>query len=140
MSQMLHVSDAASMGIHACSLLAAVPENQSLTSQDMAITLHGSANHMAKILQRLTRAGIVRSIRGPRGGFALACDPEKTSVLEVFEAIEGPIREEHCMLRIPVCQPGKICIMGRLVQDVQEMVRQRFSSTTLGDMARFLNS
>ena len=139
MPQMLHVSDAASMGIHACSLLAAEPENQSLTSQDMAATLHGSANHMAKILQRLTRAGIVRSIRGPHGGFALACDPEKTSILDVFAAIEGPIREEHCMLRIPVCSPEKLCIMGHLVQDVQEMVRQRFSRTTLGDMARFLN-
>ena len=140
MSQLLHVSDAASMGIHACSLLAAAPGNQSLTSQEMAETLHGSANHMAKILQRLTRAGIVRSIRGPNGGFNLNCDPEKTTVLEVFEAIEGPILKEHCMLRIPVCTPDKLCIMGRLVQDVQEMVRRRFSETTLGDMARFLNS
>lgn len=137
---MLHVSDAASMGIHACSLLAAAPGTKCLTSQEMAEALHGSANHMAKILQRLTRAGIVRSIRGPHGGFTLACDPEKTSILEVFEAIEGPILEEHCMLRIPVCTPSKLCIMGRLVQDVQEMVRRRFSETTLGDMARFLNS
>jgi len=140
MPQMLHVSDAASMGIHACALLAAVPENQSLTSQDMARTLHGSANHMAKILQRLTRSGLVRGTRGPNGGFALACDPETTSILEVFEAIEGPLRHEHCMLRIPLCSPSKQCIMGRLVQDVQDLVRDRFSRTTLGDMARFLNS
>jgi Rrf2 family protein len=139
MPQMLHVSDAASMGIHACSLLAAVPEDQSLTIQDMAETLHGSANHMAKILQRLTRSGIVRSIRGPNGGFALDCDPDKTSILDVFSAIEGPIRSERCMLRIPVCSPDRLCIMGRLVQDVQDMVRQRFSETTLGDMARFLD-
>ncbi len=140
MPQMLHVSDAASMGIHACSLLAAAPGDQSLTSQDMAETLHGSANHMSKILQRLSRAGIVRSIRGPNGGFMLDCDPEETSILQVFEAIEGPIREEHCMLRIPICDPSKLCIMGRLVQDVQDLVRKRFSETTLGDMARFLNS
>ena len=140
MPQMLHVSDAASIGIHACSLLAAEPEGGSLTSQDMAETLKGSANHMAKILQRLSKAGLVRSIRGPNGGFILDCDPEKTSILEVFEAIEGPIREEHCMLKIPICDPSRLCIMGRLVQDVQDLVRQRFSETTLGDMARFLNS
>lgn len=140
MPQMLHVSDAAGMGIHACSLLAAAPENQSLTSQSMAETLHGSANHMAKILQRLTKAGIVSSTRGPNGGFTLACDPKKTSVLDVFEAIEGPIREEHCMLKIPVCSPSKTCIMGCLVRDVQDMVRRRFAETTLEDMARFLNS
>ena len=139
MPQMLHVSDAASMGIHACSLLAALPPEKALTSQEMAETLHGSANHMSKILQRLSRAGLVDSTRGPNGGFRLSCDAETTSVLQVFEAIEGPIREEHCMLRIPLCSPARQCIMGRLVQDVQEMVRDRFSKTTLGDMARFIN-
>ena len=140
MPQMLHVLNAATLGIHACCLLAAAPDNQHLTSKDMAETLNGSANHISKILQILTRAGILRSIRGPSGGFVLACDPEKTSILEVFEAIEGPILKKRCMLRVPVCKPSEPCVMGSLVEDVQEMVRERFAGTTLGDMARFLNS
>lgn len=139
MPQMLHVSDAASLGIHACCLMAARPKGESLTSQEMSDTLHGSANHIAKIMQRLVKAGLIRSVRGPKGGFSLACDPEMTSILEVFEAIEGPIREEHCLLRFPICPSEKLCIMGRLVQDVQTMVRNKFSETSLGDMARFLN-
>ncbi|MFH1965136.1 MAG: Rrf2 family transcriptional regulator [Acidobacteriota bacterium] len=140
MPQMLHVLNAATLGIHACCLLAAAPENQRLTSQNMAEILHGSANHIAKIMQLLTRAGILHSIRGPGGGFTLACDPEKTSILEIFEVIEGPILEKHCMLRVPACNPSEPCVMGSLVQEVQDMVRKRFSETTLGDMARFLNS
>jgi Rrf2 family protein len=47
--------------------------------------------YLLKILQQLVRANILRSKRGPRGGFSLAKPPKKISMLSVVEAVEGPM-------------------------------------------------
>jgi Rrf2 family cysteine metabolism transcriptional repressor len=57
----------------------------------IADALGASRDHVAKLLQLLVRAGIVRSTRGARGGFSLATDPAELTALEVCRAIDGPI-------------------------------------------------
>jgi Rrf2 family transcriptional regulator, cysteine metabolism repressor len=57
----------------------------------VAEALGASRDHVAKLLQLLVRAGVVRSTRGARGGFSLAKDPSELTALEVCQAIDGPI-------------------------------------------------
>lgn len=57
----------------------------------VAEALGASRDHVAKLLQLLVRAGIVRSTRGARGGFSLAKEPSELTALEVCQAIDGPI-------------------------------------------------
>lgn len=57
----------------------------------VAEALGASRDHVAKLLQLLVRAGVVRSTRGARGGFSLAKEPSELTALEVCQAIDGPI-------------------------------------------------
>ncbi len=60
-------------------------------SQDISKKYNIPLEYLLKILQQLVRANILHSKRGPRGGFSLARPPKKISLLQVIEAVEGPL-------------------------------------------------
>ena len=62
-----------------------------ILSQSIAKKYNIPLEYLLKILQQLVRANILRSKRGPRGGFNLARSPKKITLLEVIEAVEGPM-------------------------------------------------
>ncbi|MCF8044104.1 MAG: Rrf2 family transcriptional regulator, partial [Desulfarculaceae bacterium] len=75
MQQLLKISEAASLALHTMGLLASRPGEQ-VPTRELAARLKVSEAHLAKVMQRLGRAGLVRSQRGPKGGFALERNPE----------------------------------------------------------------
>jgi Rrf2 family protein len=131
MGNVLKISDAASLALHTMVLLADRRERP-LTTKEIASTFKVSEAHLAKVLQRLARAGLVLSAPGPHGGFRLRNAAERTTLLQVYEAIEGPMRTTHCLLGVPVCGAKK-CILGRLVCSLITQVREYFSRTRLSD-------
>ena len=64
---------------------------------------------LAKILQKLVRAGIARSFRGVKGGFQLDREPKDISLLDVIEAVEGSIALNACVLDKTACGFSSIC-------------------------------
>ena len=86
-------------------------------------------------MQRLTRAGMVDAVRGPRGGFQLSKAPSKIKLLDVFEAIEGPLGQPTCLLARPACEGRGHCVLGDMVQKVHAMVRDYMAETTLNELA-----
>lgn len=62
-----------------------------ILSQSIAKEYDIPLEYLLKILQQLVRANVLRSKRGPRGGFSLAKQPKKISMLEIIEAVEGPM-------------------------------------------------
>jgi Rrf2 family protein len=131
MATVLKISDAASLALHTMVLLADRRERP-LTAKEIASTFKASEAHLAKVLQRLAKAGLVLSAPGPHGGFHLRDGAERTTLLQVYEAIEGPIGSTHCLLGVPVCS-GKKCLLGRLVCNLNKQVREHFSRTRLSD-------
>jgi Rrf2 family protein len=131
MATVLKISDAASLALHTMVLLADRRERP-LTTKEIASTFKVSEAHLAKVLQRLARAGLVLSAPGPHGGFRLSNAAERTTLLQVYEAIEGPMRTTHCLLGVPVCGAKK-CILGPLVRSLIAQVREYFSGTRLSD-------
>jgi Rrf2 family protein len=63
-------------------------------SQDISKQYDIPLEYLLKILQQLVRANVLRSKRGPRGGFSLAKSPNKITMLEVIEAVDGPLTGE----------------------------------------------
>ena len=96
---------------------------------EIAEKQHVSENHLSKVLQRLAKANLVHSIRGPKGGFNLSRDAESITLLEVFEAIEGPIGQSNCLLGFSSCNGA--CIMGTLLFDINRQVREYLSKTKI---------
>jgi Rrf2 family iron-sulfur cluster assembly transcriptional regulator len=91
---------------------------------------------LAKIFQDLVKAGLVRSIRGAQGGFALVKDPAQISVLEVIEAIEGKIVFQRCKQLKPDCEHTDGCALCGLFEQAQDGVKDVLMRTTLVDLIR----
>jgi Rrf2 family protein len=133
MADIFRLSEAASLGVHAMAYLNAHPD-QRPNAAAIAAGLGVSPHHLAKVLQRLTRSGLIDSARGPAGGFRLAKPGGEISLLEVYEAIEGSLAARPCLLGSqPLCAGGK-CLLGPLNQELHEKVRRHFAKTTLRQM------
>ena len=128
----LRISEAASLGLHAAGLLG-WRVGQRLSTGEIARILGGSEAHLSKVMQRLHRAGIVDSTRGPGGGFRLARPAGRITMLEVYEAVEGPLGEAGCLLGRSLC--GGNCMLGDLLQDVHRRFSRRLAETTLAELA-----
>jgi Rrf2 family protein len=131
MDNVLRISEASSLAMHAAALLAEEPD-RSLSTREIAENLKASEAHLSKVLQRLTRAGIVKPIRGPKGGYMLGKAAEDITLLDIYEEIEGPIPRTYCLMKEPVCR-GKDCILGGLLKSVNKEVRDYLSRTRLSD-------
>ncbi len=131
MSNLLRISEAATLALHAATMLAAYPD-QRRSTREIAKILGASQNHLSKVMQRLAKAGLVSSTRGPDGGFELARPAQEISLLQVYEAIEGPLESCSCLLGEPICN-GR-CILGGLTEEINERVSQYLSETTLDSL------
>jgi Rrf2 family protein len=133
MNGILAFSDAASLALHTAGMLAAEPDRLH-SVPEMAAALQASPAHLAKVLQSLARAGLVRSTRGPGGGFTLARPPGDMTLLEVYEAVSGTLQPSTCLLRRPSCFAGG-CVLGDLLRRVQADVRKYLSQTRVEALA-----
>jgi Rrf2 family protein len=131
MANMLRISEAASLALHTMALLAS-NSGAKQTTWEIAKTLRVSEAHLAKVLQRLGRAGLVKSQRGPGGGFSLGRAPDTITLLDVYEATEGPLQPPGCLLGRPACNGS--CILGGLLEQVGAEIRDYFAQTRLSDL------
>ncbi len=136
MTQLLNISEAASLGLHAMALLARSPK-QRYTNQQIAEMLSASEHHLAKVMQRLVKARMVESARGPQGGFLLSGPAEKMTLLAVYEAVEGSLENRGCLLSHPICD-GKNCVLGEVLQAIHQQICDYLDQTTLAELAQGL--
>jgi len=132
MSYFAKVTDATSLGMHAMVFLAANPDS-TFTTGEIASVLHASKAHLSKVLQRLARAGLVKSVSGPGGGYTPGIPPGGISLLMIYETIDGPFAPDDCLLSVRICG-GKKCIFGGLLKDFNKQVRDYFKRTKLSDL------
>lgn len=133
MKGILRLSEAASMSYHALAVLAGDPESY-MTAGELSRKISGSEAHLAKVMRRLVRAGLVTSTRGPGGGFRIAKPARDISLLDIYEAVEGKFQLADCMLDEPCCTENE-CIMGSLISSVNLEVLEYFRSRKLSDFA-----
>lgn len=114
MQTILKISEAAAIALHAADYMAGRPGLCS--AQDMARDLGVSYNHLSKVLQHLTKAGLVAPVRGPKGGFTLSPSGRKAAVRTLMTAIDGPVQLHACLMRAKVCR-HRDCIFGQFLQE-----------------------
>lgn len=89
---------------------------------------------LAKIISQLSIAGLLHTSRGARGGVTLARDPKDISLLEVVEAIDGPIQLNECVTDGGVCTFEEDCPIRPVWCDAQDELVQRLRGTNFADM------
>lgn len=99
-------------------------------TQEIAEVTCVPAAYLAKVLQSLSRANIVRSQRGIGGGVSLAEDPAKITILDVVNAVEPIQRILSCPLNLKT-HSGNLCPLHRRLDDAMAAAEEAFGNTTL---------
>jgi Rrf2 family iron-sulfur cluster assembly transcriptional regulator len=115
----LRLTNAADYAVRAMIHIACLPEGAVALRGDVARAYGIPSSFMAKILRQLVRAGLLQSSRGVHGGFALARSASEIHLLEVVEAIEGPLALVDCMSEGSGCTWADECPANSVWQEVQ---------------------
>jgi Rrf2 family iron-sulfur cluster assembly transcriptional regulator len=91
---------------------------------------------LAKIFQRLSKAGLLRSARGAKGGFSLGKPASEITMREIVEAIEGPIAVNRCLLRQGECEEEKACSLRQVWEEAQQRFIEILDRTTIEDLVK----
>jgi Rrf2 family protein len=91
---------------------------------------------LEQIFVSLRRAELVNAVRGAKGGFILSRDPDKITVLDVVEALEGPLASSLCdQSREESCGKSATCAAAPVWARASKALREVFSTTTLASLA-----
>ena len=101
-----------------------------LVVDDIAKVMDIPKSFLAKILQRLTKAGIVKSSRGIKGGFQLSKKPGQISLLDVIEAIQGPAGMNRCAINKDTCKFSRACTVHPVWVELRQKVEQYLKKVT----------
>ena len=89
---------------------------------------------LAKIISQLSIAGLLHTSRGARGGVTLAREPKDITLLEVVEAIDGPIQLNECVGNTGACTFDENCPIKPVWCDAQDELVKRLQNTTFAQM------
>ncbi len=104
-------------------------------AKEIAETYQIPVEMLAKILQTLSRADIIASENGPKGGYALSRLPEHISVAEIIQAVEGPIGIADCVTDGgSPCMQEDTCTIRTPIEQIQQRIRALLSDMSVADM------
>ncbi len=108
-------------------------DGNNTTSQLIAEATCVPEGYMSKVLNTLTRNGIVTSQRGPTGGFALIADPQSLTMLDIVQAVEPLPKIQNCPLHLTE-HKGNLCPLHTFLAELVGVVENKLASTTVADI------
>lgn len=123
--------------IRAATFLALHAERTPILVAEIAAGIGAPQNYLSNILQALTRFQIVRPHRGARRGYSLAAPPAEIDLLQIVEALEGPLAIDCCSTcDADGCPLEGACLVTEVFAELEETIREKLSSTTLDRSSR----
>ena len=113
-----------------CLLYLSRDKNRIVGVDEIAREMSIPKSFLAKILQRLTKAGILESFRGVKGGFHLARKAGQISLLDVIEAIQGPTGMNRCAVDKKSCKFSSYCTVHPVWLELRKKVEQHLRKAT----------
>ena len=132
---MLHITRKGDYAIRGMVYLANRPAGEVNLLADIAEAVEVPKALLAKIFQQFAKQGLVTSARGTGGGFALGRPAEDISLLEIVEAVEGPIFLNRCLLMEGACGRDTFCTVHPVWTGIQREMRSLLGNVTLKKLA-----
>ncbi len=104
-------------------LMSSIAENQNI-----------SRKYLHALLTSLRSAGLVRSVRGSRGGYTLSHDPHQIRLNEIVHALEGSFAPVDCIDEEHICDRADLCVIRDVWADLSNAIETYLSSITLADL------
>jgi Rrf2 family protein len=125
----MQITRQADYAIRAVRYLAGQEPNQRSATSTVAKEMKIPPSFLAKIISQLSIAGLLHTSRGARGGVTLAREPADISMLDVVEAIDGPILLNECVGDPANCDFSEECMAHPIWKEVQETLVKRLRET-----------
>src|SRR5262245_61619419 len=130
----MKLTRASSYALHAVAYMAVQKHDKPVASHHIAQARGIPERFLLKVLKPLVSARVLLSVKGPNGGYRLAKDPHKISMLEIIEAVDGPIRGQA-----PLGEAGNGPFNHKLeaiCQQTAEQVREHLDKVKVSDLLR----
>lgn len=128
------LSNACVYGLRASVYLAAVKEESYVSIKKISSDLDISHHFLTKVLQQLTSANLMESMKGPKGGVRLTQETNDITLLEIVAAIDGMDILTECALGLPGCGSAKPCPIHDKWADTRDEIRKMLSETSLQEL------
>lgn len=135
MSSPVNIPESVSLAVHALAKLAA-SRGRAVKLGDLLIR-PGSPDHLSKVMQKLSRAGMVSSRRGRGGGFTLAVEPSDIRLMDIWIALEGTYQASICPFAGRGCTL-ETCLFGTIAADASRIIADYLTATTVEDLGRMI--
>jgi Rrf2 family iron-sulfur cluster assembly transcriptional regulator len=131
-------SRSAEYAIRAFVHLAQVPEGKYAMVKNIAAEEDIPTHFLAKILQQLARKGMLRSSKGPTGGFALRVPADEIRLLDIVEVLDGLTEYEKCASGLSECSDEMPCAMHDSWKALRSRIMDYLGRNTIADLAKAL--
>lgn len=115
--------------------LAGLPPSSTVRQSELSKATEVSGHFLSKVLQQLVRARLIRSQRGSGGGYALAAAAKSVTLLDVIEAMEGPVRLNQCLDEGPSCRRKSWCPAHRVWAEAQGAIVKVLGAASMASLA-----
>jgi Rrf2 family iron-sulfur cluster assembly transcriptional regulator len=121
-------------GLRGMLYMARQPRGQICLVSQVAAAEGMPESYLAKIFQDLARSRLLISHRGAKGGFSLVSDPQQINLLQIIEAVEGPVAIAPCLDVREGCERAELCEIYDALDAAQEQMISVLGNTTLADL------
>jgi Rrf2 family protein len=128
------LSITADHALRAVLLLARIPADHAIRADTVAEAIGAPRNYLAKTLNALAKAGIVRSARGPFGGFSLAIPAADLTVAQVTQIFDARPRTGVCLLGKRACDSASPCTAHNTWTAITESALSAIERTTIAEL------
>jgi Rrf2 family transcriptional regulator, iron-sulfur cluster assembly transcription factor len=118
--------------------LASVQDGKYAMVKQIAEQEEVPAHFLAKILQQLARKGLLRSSKGPTGGFSLRIPPDEISLMQIVDALDGLAEYQKCPTGLAECNDHAPCGMHDTWKGLRSRIIDYLDKTTIADLAKAL--
>ncbi|MFA5115054.1 MAG: Rrf2 family transcriptional regulator [Candidatus Omnitrophota bacterium] len=117
--------------IRAISYIASTKKKM-VSARDLVEVLKIPRPFLRKILQRLNRAGLLKSYKGQGGGFALEVPPQRISLMRLMNVFQGPFRLNECFFKKKRCPNLKRCRLKRRIERIERFIVKELKAIDMG--------
>ena len=125
--------DATSIALHTCVFLSLQPSGTYHTAREIAAHFNFSFHHVAKVVQKLVKAGLLGTLRGGSGGVRLKKAPADIFIYDIYAVTEGHYEGKYCgscLLRVEECN-GHDCLLGKWMKKMHDETIELLKKTNL---------
>lgn len=131
----MQITKQADYALRAVRYLSRLSEGEKASTSAIATSEKIPPSFLAKIISQLTIAGILHTARGARGGVYLSRPAKDISMLEIVEAIDGPIIFNECTVNPKICEFSKTCALHKVWCETRNDLIKRLQQVKVAQFA-----